>query len=226
MTASASAPGLAVRYRSLAELQINPRNARRHSRSQIAALKKAIQEFGFRVPVLIDETGMVMAGHGRLEAARLLGLEKVPTICLEGLTQTQKRAFVLADNRLAELGSWDRGELNLELEALSLSPCNFDLSVTGFSFPTQKSSPPRNRHRPRQSASKPRSWRIGRHVVRCLDPNDEEALGAVLKAGPTQFLTEDGQLAERLVALLKAEGEALGGRTKTGNLNERSNTHA
>ena len=221
-----SHPDLRVRYRPVAELATNPHNARRHSRAQIATLKKAISEFGFRVPVLIDETDTVLAGHGRLKAACQLGLKSVPTICLEGLSSAQKRAFLLADNRLAEMAQWDLGQLNLELEALAVPECQFDLSVIGFELPSEPPVVPKKRRRPRQLVAKSRSWRVGPHVVHLLDLNDEAALGALLKQGPSQLVTDDERFAERLLALLQAEESALGEQTRFGTVNMRSNVHA
>src|SRR5687768_4212980 len=82
-------------------------NARRHEPSQVAQIAASIEEFGFTVPVLADEGNVLVAGHGRVMAALELGLETVPVIRLKGLTEAQKRAYVIADNRLTELGGWD-----------------------------------------------------------------------------------------------------------------------
>lgn len=82
-------------------------NARKHSRKQIAQIARSISEFGFSNPVLVDETGLILAGHGRVEAARLLGLDRIPCVAIEQLTESQKRAFILADNRLAQSATWD-----------------------------------------------------------------------------------------------------------------------
>mgnify|MGYP003666053604 FL=1 len=84
------------------------RNARTHSKKQIRQIADSIEEFGFTNPVLVDKDGGVIAGHGRIEAARLLEMETVPTLCLADLTQAQIKAYIIADNRLAELAGWDR----------------------------------------------------------------------------------------------------------------------
>src|SRR6266436_3820020 len=108
------------------------RNPRTHSRRQIQQIADAIREFGFTNPILIDEEGGVIAGHGRIEGARLLGIEQVPTIRLEQMSEAQKRAYVLADNKLAENAGWDRALVALELQYLTKLALDFDLTVTGF----------------------------------------------------------------------------------------------
>ena len=94
--------GLQVECLPIGELRANPRNARTHSKRQIGQIAESIGAFGFLNPILIDDEGTVLAGHGRLAAAQLLGLENVPTLRADGLSAPQKRAYVLADNRLAE----------------------------------------------------------------------------------------------------------------------------
>lgn len=106
------------------------RNARTHSEEQIQQIAASIQEFGFTNPILVDGKDGVIAGHGRLEAARELGLSEVPVVVLDHLTPAQKRAYVLADNQLALNAGWDSSVLQEELAALSLA--DFDLSLIGF----------------------------------------------------------------------------------------------
>src|SRR5947208_1089702 len=86
----------------------NQRNARTHSSKQIAQLANAISAFGFLVPILVDEKGVIIAGHGRHAAAKLLGLKQVPTIKVQGLSEAKRRALALADNRIAESAGWNR----------------------------------------------------------------------------------------------------------------------
>ncbi|MBX9927041.1 MAG: ParB N-terminal domain-containing protein [Hyphomicrobiaceae bacterium] len=121
---------LKVDMRSLSELKSNPRNTRTHDRSQVNKLAEAILKFGFTVPILIDEAEMIIAGHGRAAAAKVLGLSQVPTIRLTHLTKAEKRAYVIADNRLAELAGWDRSLLAQEFR--DLGDLDFDVSLTGF----------------------------------------------------------------------------------------------
>ena len=111
-------------------LRAAPRNARTHSKKQLRQLVDSITAFGFTNPVLVDASGEVIAGHGRLAAARMLGLAEVPTICLDWLSEAQKRAYVIADNRLAEKAGWDRELLAIELG--ELMALNFDVAQTGF----------------------------------------------------------------------------------------------
>ncbi len=106
------------------------RNARTHSDDQVAQIAASIAEFGFTNPILAGSDGIIVAGHGRLAAAQKLGLEIVPVVVLDHLTPTQRRALVIADNRIAENAGWDDAMLRIELEALQLE--GFDLDVTGF----------------------------------------------------------------------------------------------
>ena len=123
---------LQVTYRPIAELKTYQRNARTHSKKQIRKIAASIEQFGFTNPVLIDGGGRIMAGHGRVEAAKLLGLDQVPTILLDHLSEAEKQAYILADNRLAELAGWDREILAIELQHLTALELDFDVEVTGF----------------------------------------------------------------------------------------------
>tara|TARA_R100001594_G_scaffold30244_2_gene56527 strand:- start:537 stop:1052 length:516 start_codon:yes stop_codon:yes gene_type:complete len=105
-------------------------NSRTHDDAQVAQIAASIKEFGFNNPVLIDETGGIIAGHGRVLAARKLSLDKVPTIELAHLTPNQRKAYVIADNKLALNAGWD--ELTLALEFKALDNEGFDLSLIGF----------------------------------------------------------------------------------------------
>ena len=107
-------------------------NAKRHPREQLRQLRSSIQRFGFNNPILVDKgSGEIVAGHGRLMAAIDLGMTEVPVVVLDHLTATERRAYVLADNKLAELAEWDDGLLAQELAALQLQ--DFDLNGLGFS---------------------------------------------------------------------------------------------
>ncbi|MFB9980919.1 site-specific DNA-methyltransferase [Mesorhizobium kowhaii] len=108
-------------------------NARTHSKKQIKQIADSIVKFGFTNPVLVDESNNVLAGHGRLAAARLLGWKEVPTLSITHLNETQKRAYIVADNRIAEKAGWDKQILAIELQALV--DLDFDVSITGFDIP-------------------------------------------------------------------------------------------
>ncbi len=121
-----------VEYRPVDNIQTDPRNARTHSKAQINGLVAAISAFGFVVPILVDETNRVLAGHGRLAAAKALGMSEIPVLSLQHLSEQEKRAFAIADNRLAELAGWDEQILSLEFEALLEIESTFDVTITGF----------------------------------------------------------------------------------------------
>ena len=123
---------ISVRWLPVESLTPDPENARVHGPRQIARIADSIAAFGFNVPVLIDGKGAVLAGHGRVLAARRLGLSEVPTIALEHLSEPERRAFMIADNRLAELASWDDRRLGVELKALKSLDLDFSIEATGF----------------------------------------------------------------------------------------------
>ena len=106
----------------------NPRN----NDDAVAAVAKSIEEFGFKVPIIIDSENVIVAGHTRLKAAMLLKLDKVPCIIADDLTEEQIKAFRLADNKVAELASWDFSELEKELDELKDMELDFDMSEFGF----------------------------------------------------------------------------------------------
>jgi len=119
----------------LSALKPYARNSRTHSRRQVKQIAKSIERFGFNNPILIDDDKQIIAGHGRAEAARLIGMTMVPTVRLSHLSEADKRAYILADNKLAENAGWDREILAVELPELAdiLVVEGLDLSITGFS---------------------------------------------------------------------------------------------
>ena len=125
-----SRPGLRVEYRSLDALIPFARNPRTHSDEQVAQIAASIREFGLTNPILLDGDNGVIAGHGRLAAARLLGLKTVPCIELGHLSEAQKRAYIIADNKLTLNGLWNEELLRLELA--DLKELGADLELTGF----------------------------------------------------------------------------------------------
>ena len=122
--------GLMIQYRSLDSLVPYSRNPRTHSDDQISQIAASIREFGFTNPILIDSNQGIIAGHGRLAAAKELGLEKVPCIDLSHLTEEQRRAYVIADNKIALNGAWNEDFLRVELTELKELGANLEL--TGF----------------------------------------------------------------------------------------------
>jgi ParB-like chromosome segregation protein Spo0J len=124
---------LAIVYRSVEELIPYARNARTHSEAHVAQIAGSIKEFGFLIPVLVDGASGIIAGHGRVLGARKLGMEKVPTIEAAHLTEAPRRAYVLADNKLALNAGWDDELLKVELA--DLRELSFDMDLLGFSVP-------------------------------------------------------------------------------------------
>ena len=122
---------LEVTYLAITDLIPYVNNARSHSDQQVAQVAASIKEFGFNNPILIDEHNGVIAGHGRLAAAQKLNMNTVPTILLEGLSEAQRKAYVIADNKLTENSRWDFDLLSLEIE--QLKDLDFDVALLGFS---------------------------------------------------------------------------------------------
>ena len=124
--------GKATEYTRVAVDKLIPyvNNAKQHSDSQVTKIASSIREFGFLNPVLIDASYNVIAGHGRILAAKKLGLSEVPCLFVEGLTDAQRKAYILADNRLSELGEWDMNLVGLELGELDAD--GFDVDLLGF----------------------------------------------------------------------------------------------
>lgn len=185
---------LKVVYRDVSELIPYARNARTHSDEQIERIAASIKEFGWTNPILIDGESVIIAGHGRVLAARKLGLEKVPTIELSGLTEAQKRAYIIADNRLALDAGWD--EEMLKLEFAELEKEGFELSKTGFSDEeiremmadldrevegvedVEAPEPPKNPKTKRGEV-----WILGTHRLMCGDSTSVEDVQEVMGGG-------------------------------------------
>jgi ParB-like chromosome segregation protein Spo0J len=182
---------LEIVYRPVDELKLDPANPRRHSKQQIRQIANSIRTFGFIVAVLTDREGRVLAGHGRLLACGELGITEVPTPCLEHLTPAQARAFMIADNRLTEIATWDDKLLAEQLKELSLVDLDFSIEVIGFEMgeidlriaSLEDASDPADDPAdaiPELPARSPLSkrgdlWLLGHHRVLCgnaLDPAD------------------------------------------------------
>ena len=123
---------LKITYRKVADLTPRASNPRTHSKKQLEQIAASIRRFGFTNPVLVDEQDGLIAGHGRIEAARLIGMDEVPTVRLSDMSEADIRAYVIADNKLAENAGWDRELLSLEFKYLDELDFDLDLTITGF----------------------------------------------------------------------------------------------
>lgn len=119
-----------ITYKNTADLIPYINNSRTHSESQIKQVAASINEFGFTNPIIIDEGNTILAGHGRLQAAQLLGMDKVPTQSVEGWSEAKKKAYIIADNKLALNAGWDFELLKIELD--TIKNLDFDVELTGF----------------------------------------------------------------------------------------------
>jgi hypothetical protein len=123
---------LRIEYRALDQLKPYPRNARTHSKKQIRQIAESIRQFGFTNPIIVDGDGVILAGHGRVEAARLLDFTSIPCVRIDHISPEQKRAYILADNRLAQNAGWNEEILATELQFLLESEIDFEIGVIGF----------------------------------------------------------------------------------------------
>lgn len=172
------------------------RNARTHSPHQISQLRASLREFGFVNPVLVDGDLNIIAGHGRVAAAKAERIPKVPCVFVEHLTPTQKRAYILADNRLAELAGWDEELLKVELDALR--EMNFDVSLTGFEDYEFDLPPLEDDSFDEEAAlAKPTFaklgdvWTLGRHKIICGDSTKPQTYKRLLGDDKVQLVCTD-----------------------------------
>jgi DNA modification methylase len=190
--------------RAIADLKVNHRNARTHSEPQIEKLAASLREFGFIIPIVVNEKGVVLAGHGRLRAAQRLGLKEVPTIVVKHLTEELQRAFMLADNRLAELAGWDEDLLRVELQELSVLAIDFEFEITGFDTvdldrleaprlakaPKPEVVPELARDRPAISAAGD-LWKLGQHLLLCGSALDQASYKTLMGGDRAQMVFTD-----------------------------------
>lgn len=198
---------------SLSLLRPYERNAKKHGPEQIEKLKDSIHEFGFLTPCLIDREYNLIAGHGRAVAAAEMGLKSIPCVFIDGLTEEQRKAYILADNRLGELGEWDMDLVNEELFALD--DMDFDVTITGFDLPEEEpeyesvdddfSEEVETRCRPGDL------WVLGNHRLMCGDSTDPELWVKLM----------DGELAD-MVFTDPPYGVAIGSKNETLNTIQRS----
>jgi DNA modification methylase len=178
-----------------------PKNARTHSRKQLRQIAKSIERFGFCNPVLIDDDGQIIAGHGRVEAARLLEIKELPTVRLSHLSEDDKRAYVLADNKLAEKAGWDRETLAIELQ--HLIDVDFDVALTGFEpaeidllmedladVTAAEDESPDYPKGPAVSRADD-FWCLGKHRLLCRDARDAAAYDLLMGGEKADFVFSD-----------------------------------
>jgi len=182
----------ALEWVALERLKPQLRNARTHSRRQIQKLVRSIKDFGFTSPILVDADYNILAGHGRLEAAKLAKLTEVPVIRLDRLTEAQKKAYAVADNRLAELAGWDRKILALEFQEILRIETDIDLTSTGFEIgEIDLIIGSQNDTDPDEADELPEVlgplvsrrgdlWRLGRHYLLCGDATDQGSFQRLL----------------------------------------------
>ncbi len=195
---------LLVEYLAISNLKPNPRNPRLHSKKQLHQISASISEFGFNVPVLIDRGNVIIAGHGRVEAARNLGMETVPVLRIEHLTDAQKRAFALADNKIALNSDWDLELLQLEMKELSALDLNFDLETTGFetaqidllvdgeSAPAKADPSDLIPERQAEAVCQLRDlWLLGDHKLMCADACDGSAYAELMDGEAARLVFTD-----------------------------------
>jgi len=176
-----------VQYLPPRDLRSWPRNARTHPNGQVKQLARSIRRFGFTHPVLIDEQRRILAGHGRVQAAIQLGLAEVPCIAIDHLSESEKRAYVIADNKLALNSGWDRKLLAEEMKQLVAEDIHFDVGATGFSlaetqrmFEGPKPAKPEAGNKDNTpSRCRPGDiWQLGPHRLICNDRLKSSALDA------------------------------------------------
>ena len=180
-------------------------NARKHSDKQISKIAASIKQFDFNNPILTDKNGTIIAGHGRWEAAKRLGMKEIPTICLDHLSDAEIRAYILADNKLAELAGWDREILAIELQHLSSLDLDFDIEITGFEpgeidfiidgAVTEKLDPADRVIEPAMEVpaitKRGDLWQLGNHLLYCGDSLDETSYATLMGDEKAQMVFTD-----------------------------------
>lgn len=190
----------AIEMRSISSLKPYERNARKHPAKQIRQIAESIKQFGFNAPILIDASGTVIAGHGRLEAAKRLRWTEVPTLLVDHMTQEQQRAYMLADNRLAENASWDPHMLRLEFG--ELIDLDIDVTLTGFEMPEidkllNPAIPDIEEEPPEPDLELPvvskvgDLWLLGPHRLYCGDSLQADSYNRVLDGNLAQMVFSD-----------------------------------
>ncbi len=220
---------LDVRWVPIGTLKQNPHNARTHKKGQVKQIADSIRAFDWTIPILTDEKRMILAGTGRYLAATTLGLREVPIIIKEGLTETEKRALALADNKIASNAGWDNSLLIPELKELSalLPECNLDLRITGFEAPeidnlmSALSDPelePQDEVPERSETAISRRddlWKLGPHHLYCGDSGNPVDVRALLRRQRAHMLASmicEAQWRRKFLAVLSGQHSVLSNR--------------
>lgn len=202
-TTNHSALNLRIEYRDPASLTLNPKNTRHHSAEQIAKLAATMKEFGMVVPILRDRDDNVVAGHGRVMAAKKAGIARVPTVLIDHLTPAQLRAFAIADNKLHDLSDWDDIALADEFKALSAMDLDFSLETTGFEVAEIDTLVlgPQTLERDVEDEALPPSgpavsrlgdlWQLGDHRILCGNSLEAASYGRLLEGKPADMVFSD-----------------------------------
>lgn len=182
------------------DLKPYERNAKKHPEDQVEKIGKSIQELGFISPCLIDQNYNVIAGHGRIMAAKRIGWETVPCVFIEGLTETERKAYILADNKLTEIGEWDMDLVQEELAALAEE--NFDIGLTGFDPDLQFDDSMAQINddgwtdAEKRTAEEPKSkvgdiYQLGNHRLMCGDSTDPKMVEALMDGKKADLMVTD-----------------------------------
>lgn len=196
---------MVIEYKLVSELVPYSGNSRTHSKKQIVQIANSIKRFGFCNPVLVGGGNQIIAGHGRVEAAKTLGIKEVPTVQLSHLNASERRAYILADNKLAEKAGWDREVLAIELQALV--DIDFDVELTGFEtseidiileeasdIALQPSGPDDDAptYDDQHAITRPGDvWVLGSHRLLCADARDPHAYQALMQGAKAEFVFTD-----------------------------------
>jgi len=209
-----------IQYRAVGDLALDPRNPRQHSQRQVNQIADSIREFGFIMPIVIDDTGQVVIGHGRVLAAKKLGMPRIPVVEIRHLSKGQLKALRIADNRLAQHAHWDErllGESFLELKELDIE---FDLSITGFSLPEidltlqkldeGKLEEPNDEDDALTGVSVCQLgdvWQLGSHLLYCGDATSEASFDILMKEELAQVVFVDPPYNVRIEGHVSGKGK-------------------
>ena len=188
---------------SIEDITPNPKNARKHSVKQLKQLENSIQAFGNNTPITIDEKRKILCGHARFETLKRLGHTQIPTVGIEHLNEAQKRAFMIADNKIAENATWDEELLSLELEYLTQLEVDVDVNLTGFSMgeidvllgaaeQSVAEEPPPPPPEPENTVTMLDDvWQLGPHRILCGDCRDNDVMESLMDSRLAQMVITD-----------------------------------